>query len=306
MACRLMQLQWMKCIAFFIASAALTLMYATWVIENSMEKSRERNVPFYVGAKTVGRLGNHLFEAASSYGIAKRRNARWCLQDTKMLEEAVVWLERPKTCPIGVESFNQLRDYNKHGVYLPSMVESFPSSDIFVGDALQSFKYFTHVPFKLRTEAWGAKWVRNRKIDVGIHIRRGDYLYDSYHKGLQPHIEYYAAAIAYLKNQTSKDLKFVVTSDDQQWVREQEIFKGMEITDASPAEDMSILAACPHMILSVGTFSWWAAFFSRDSGIKIFYSERNKEIDAGSRSFEDFYPSGWVGMDLKMISRYQS
>ena len=300
------QLQCLKYMLCCVVSIALILMYVTLAIENVREKPRDSGMPFYVAARTVGRLGNQLFEAASSHGIAKQRNARWCMQDTEMLEEAIVWLERPKKCPIGVESFNQIVDTNKHGVYLPSMIESYPMSDVFVGGCLQSFKYFSGVPFKLRAEAWGARWVRDHAIDAGIHVWRGDYLYDWYHKGLQPHIEYYAAAITYLKNQTSKDIKFVVASDDPEWVREQEIFKGMEITNASPVEDMSILAACPHMILSVGTFSWWAAFFSRDSGIKIFYSERNKEIEYGSRKFEDFYPPEWVGMDLMTISRYQS
>ena len=82
-------------------------------------------------------------------------------------------------------------------------------------------------------------------------------------------------------------------SDDPEWVATQPLFKGMATVDATPAQHMAILAACPHMILSVGTFSWWGAYFSKDSGFKIYYSEHNSEAFV----LADLYPPSWIGIN---------
>ena len=84
------------------------------------------------------------------------------------------------------------------------------------------------------------------------------------------------------------------------------IFGGMVITDdkRKPEEDMSILAACRHMILSAGTFSWWSAYLSPHSdnqSFKIYYAEPKKEWESGRRVPTDHYPPSWIGMNQTQV-----
>ena len=258
---------------------------------------------------TVGRLGNQLFIAASSHGIAKRRGAMWCLETLGLLETAVQWIEAPVPCPSNAGQFVTLTEAGRHATYTQTLVDDQRESNITVGGYLQSFKYFANhpeVPFKLKTAEWGRQWVSERKINAGIHIRRGDYITDGYHVDLLPPLEFYAAAIQHLKALALEDLVFFVSSDDLPWVRSQAIFSGMIITEEgrSPEEDMSILAACRHMILSAGTFSWWSAYLSeyRDSqSFKIYYSEPTKEWESGRRVPTDHYPPWWIGLNKNDI-----
>jgi hypothetical protein len=258
---------------------------------------------------TMGRLGNQLFIAASSHGIAKRRGAMWCLEPTGLLDTAVQWIEAPMPCPSNAGQFVPLSEAGRHATYTHTLIDDERKRNVSVGTYLQSFKYFAdppNVPFKLQTSEWGRQWASERNINAGIHVRRGDFLTDGYHVDLLPPLEFYAAAIQHLKALALEDLVFFVSSDDIHWVRSQTIFSGMIITEEnrSPAEDMSILAACRHMILSAGTFSWWSAYLSeyRDNqSFKIYYSEPNKEWESGRRVPADHYPLQWIGLNKKDI-----
>ena len=59
----------------------------------------------WVSVSLVGRLGNQLFLAASSYGIAKARDSRWCISNLRgsILEAAVAFNVIPEECPSDVE-----------------------------------------------------------------------------------------------------------------------------------------------------------------------------------------------------------
>ena len=66
------------------------------------------------------------------------------------------------------------------------------------------------------------------------------------------------------------DFKGVIATDDLQWVWSQPVFDGMlVIHNDLPETDMGILAACPYMVMSIGTFGWWAAYLR--GGVLTFY-----------------------------------
>ena len=59
---------------------------------------------------------------------------------------------------------------------------------------------------------------------------------------------------------------------------------------------MATLAKCNHVIMSVGTFGWWAGYFS--GGDVIYFTppfEAGSRLDKGY-SEEDFFPPKWIGM----------
>ena len=68
-----------------------------------------------------------------------------------------------------------------------------------------------------------------------------------------------------------------------------------------PAIDMAVLAGCDHMVMTVGTFGWWAAYLGADAkgGEVVYYDSEFKmehPTNKGNVVFEDYYPEGWIAM----------
>jgi galactoside 2-L-fucosyltransferase 1/2 len=68
------------------------------------------------------------------------------------------------------------------------------------------------------------------------------------------------------------DVLFIVTSDNIAWCRDYFAAFPQRIVytqNAVSAVDMALLASCEHVILTIGTFGFWAGWFN--SGITIYY-----------------------------------
>jgi len=135
--------------------------------------------------------------------------------------------------------------------------------------------------------AFGREWVAQRGIRIGIHVRRTDQLTEA-HGGSDPGVEYFERALAMLPFPHQA----VVCTDDVAWVRSHRVFDNMHLRDSSdPAhEDMAILAACHHMIMSIGTFGWWAAYLRATEGQTIYYATPFKR----PMNYQDHFPAHWT------------
>ena len=91
---------------------------------------------------------------------------------------------------------------------------------------------------------------------VAIHVRRGDYVGHNFYIDLIE-TDYYQNAMAEFLGS-----KFVVFSDDIQWCKEQDVFKGCEFSHGTEIEDMNNMASCVGHIIANSSFSWWAAYIS--------------------------------------------
>ncbi|KAG7169695.1 Galactoside 2-alpha-L-fucosyltransferase 2-like 2, partial [Homarus americanus] len=96
---------------------------------------------------------------------------------------------------------------------------------------------------------------RGRNVTfVGVHVRRGDYV---------RYMEYYTAALQHFRLALANPV-FVVCSDDLPHAREHldkhtdVIFSDL----ARPEEDLALLAACNHSIMTVGSFGFWASYLT--------------------------------------------
>lgn len=221
-----------------------------------------------VSVSLVGGLGNQLFQAASSFGIAVSRGAKWCIPnlDGSLLQRSVVFHVNPTSCKTeGVERADERGGFLEFQSWMMNGITS-----IHVGNYLQSFRYFSFsgLPFELRLKKFGQEWVEKRNIKIGIHVRRTDQLTEA-HGGKDPGSGYYMKALAVLRR---PDLIAVVCTDDVDWVKAQPVFDGMFICNGTTEEDMAILAACEHMIMSIGTFGWWAAFLRSFEGETFYYA----------------------------------
>jgi hypothetical protein len=111
-----------------------------------------------------------------------------------------------------------------------------------------------------------ARWLPEAQGDrtVGLHVRRGDYLKPAY-RDLMPVLtaEWYARAASRLC-ELHGDLRFLVVSDEPAWARERLRLPGpMKVASLdhppSAQEDLALLAACRHQVISNSTFGWWGA-----------------------------------------------
>ncbi|CAJ0930331.1 unnamed protein product, partial [Mesorhabditis belari] len=109
-------------------------------------------------------------------------------------------------------------------------------------------------------------------IIVGIHVRRGLDLTFHYRNMKHGHKaaprDYYEKTIQYFREKFQQ-LIFLISSDDLKWAKE-------NLQETKPGEffflprnterevGMSVLSSCDHLIISTGTFSWWAAFLADD------------------------------------------
>lgn len=110
---------------------------------------------------------------------------------------------------------------------------------------------------------------RQNSILVGAHMRRGDFL-----QGNFAGFGFVAATQVYLENavvhfenrfnESEKTLIFVILGNDYEWnLKNVPIRKNLVVIKPNNRTlDLCILSKCNHMIMSSGTYSWWAAFLS--------------------------------------------
>ncbi|PVD32100.1 hypothetical protein C0Q70_07528 [Pomacea canaliculata] len=101
--------------------------------------------------------------------------------------------------------------------------------------------------------------------------------------------------------QRFRDVTFVISSDDVKWCKEQ--FANIsDVTvlqaNSPPAVDMMTLASLDHMIMTVGTYGWWASFLN--PGITVYYRDFVKPGTPLSRHFSpngtDHYCPTWISL----------
>ena len=163
-----------------------------------------------------------------------------------------------------------------------------------------------------RRDGYGAGFVR-----VGVHVRRGDILKAEHvrYGFTTPEVGYYRRAMAYFAARYER-VQFIVCSTDMAWSRRNIVapmpppppttspdsasaaLVNVTYCDGrSAGRDMAVLASCDHVIMSTGTFGWWAAWLA--GGTTIFYRNwpRAGSILYTRFTYEDFFPPNWISME---------
>lgn len=120
---------------------------------------------------------------------------------------------------------------------------------------------------------------------IGVHVRRGDFV----ELGLDLDSGYYSNAVRMLQPRYPGANRAVVYSDDPAWCR-RELHLPTEVTHApmgSAAGDMLSLARHEFLVLSRGTFGWWASHLR----------DRNPEMVVAPHGYR---PAHWTG-EAKLI-----
>lgn len=103
---------------------------------------------------------------------------------------------------------------------------------------------------------------------IGIHIRRGDFL--TIFK-INTSVEYLTWAMNYYRRKYV-NCRFVVASDDKKYV-ETTLGNNTDIfitpLDFSAGDDLAAMGLCEHMIITAGTYGWWAAWLAGGDVVQI-------------------------------------
>ena len=140
---------------------------------------------------------------------------------------------------------------------------------------------------------------------VAVHVRRGDYLSNTYFANIPN--EYYHVAI---KNASSeiKNPVFYFFSDDIAWAKEhfskQQNIKFIENNSVADTfwsttgdiADLMLMRTCKHQIIANSTFSWWGAWLNQNPWKKVFCPATWYTNKKAQKRFEtkNIIPSEWI------------
>lgn len=235
-----------------------------------------------VSFRAIGRMGNFLFEAASSYGYARRHDLEWSVPN---------WSTHNFHSPIYLQhlvnpNYNKREDVliNEHGMeYNPIIFkEEWRHLNIVLNGYWQSEKYFKEYREDI-LNLWNYPY-KFMKGWVSVHVRRGDYLILT-QKHPPISIQWYEEAMNMFAG-----YNFIFFSDDIGWCKN--VFGTWPKTTFSETnsieQDLIEASWCEHNIISASTFGWWQAWLNQNPNKKVILPKL-------------WFQPGWDGLDTSDV-----
>ena len=235
-----------------------------------------------------GRLGNQLFQIASTIGIARKNGHSYMFPEW----EYTRFFRNP--LPAGV--INDTRIYRqRHPWYYDVTLgpgnwdlTGYFQSELFFKDAADEVRKML-TPSQEIEASIDQKYSHILKGDTcSIHVRRGDFV--KFRHAFPPlTAEYYRTAIAEMGEK-----HFVFFSDDIEWCKKQFMdVRGTFIENESEITDLFLMSKCKSHIIANSSFSWWGAWLNPDlkkrviapsywfgPGGALNYKKKNRSIHA--------------------------
>jgi hypothetical protein len=250
-----------------------------------------------LGHPRRGRLGNQLFQIASTVGIADKLGHEpvfpaWPY--AKYFASPWPTAGRLEVKPVAERHFH----YDPTG---------FTGADHFDVDGWrQSEKYWEHCRDRVRKmfsfDPGLIKHLQRKfskalsKPCIAISVRRGDFVGNPNYAQL-PAAYYYLTLFDMFPNW--RDSNVILFSDDMGYCRVH--FEGLPnvyFADGSDIEQLALMSLCHDFIVSNSTFSWWGAYLGEKFGSRVI---RPKEVFAGplkaQHSEHDYWPDRWEVLD---------
>lgn len=143
-----------------------------------------------------------------------------------------------------------------------------------------------------------------KENSVGLHLRSHGYKEPSTDSKFNADKEYYKNAIEYINSQISKP-HFYIFSDGRTKIDKFVELSNLNFTIVnsdnsldSPINDFFLLSNCKFFIIAASTFSWWAAWLSKNKN-KIIISPNVIQTEINKTSawgFEGLIPKEWIVM----------
>jgi hypothetical protein len=245
-----------------------------------------------------GRLGNQLFQIASTIGIANTNNdvavfPKWFCNYTKKEMSRFFKNNITETLPHNypVPTYEEPAFSYNHVHY---------NNNVNLHGYFQSEKYFKHCEHLIRhyfqpTDAVVAylfeKYgdVIKDKITCSIHIRRGDYVKNNVHDVCD--IAYYNRAISYIQSNAQVE-KFLIFSDDIEWCKNTFTGNYVFVEGNLDIEDLFLMSSCTHNIIANSSFSWWGSWLNTNQN-KIIIAP-DKWFGTPNLDYRDVYTQNMI------------
>jgi hypothetical protein len=248
-----------------------------------------------------GRLGNAMFQIASTIGIAIKSGNKyafphWLNYDAleRFHTKEDIDMQKYFANPLPLlEEEMQFKDYNVNWGYNDIVFSSDACINL-IGH-MQSEKYFEHCKDEVRhylnlKEPKSYYHTLPNANAVAIHVRLGDYE-NNYHPIMTK--EYYLSAMEIMAANGLKN--FYVFSDEIE--KAKVIFEDIEnvsfVHGVGTMEDLYTMQQCSHFIIANSTYSWWASWLSQNPN-KIVIAPRRWFGEVAQLSSEDFYSKNWI------------
>lgn len=272
-----------------------------------------------ITTKLSGGLGNQMFQYATGYVTAQKKNEELILdisnynnhskRDTLRQFELLKFFNISYTKTIHIQTPFLIHFYQKiKNKLLPINPYEF-NINVFKKNKLNGYfqneKYFKKyrkdlsIEFTLKKQSNIFKETKNTikfTESIAMHIRRGDYVTNSFandHHGVLL-FSYYEKAYETLTNNVKKSCTLFVFSDDISWCKEHVKFQSditfVSCKELSSAEELILMSLCTHNIIANSTFSWWAAWLNQNRN-KIVIAPKNWTKNVNSN---DIIPASWI------------
>lgn len=226
---------------------------------------------YYNELGNLGHLGNQMFQYASLQGIAHNRGFDWKIppvenfgRNYSHLRSNIYhcfYLDLNISNHIGITNTESISE-SRHG-FDKELFDSCPDN-VNLSGYFQSYKYFENINKKIKRDFrfLPSNVPVPQKNTLSIHVRRTDYLgLSSYHTNLDKN--YYSNAIDLIGSFSNA----IVFSDDIEWCKSLDIFKGFTFSSGSPYHDLELMSRCDKHIIANSSFSWWGAWLSDSDSV---------------------------------------
>lgn len=157
-----------------------------------------------------------------------------------------------------------------------------PSPNSFLSGYWQSERYFADHAELIRRElrprvgrrvSAQAAEIAASPCSIAVHVRRGDLVEDARMREIFGLTDpaYFGRAVARLLDSNPAARCFVF-SDDPEWCRDELELpapKHVVSGDNAPFEDLALMAACDHAVITASTFAWWGAWLGERPGTTV-------------------------------------
>jgi hypothetical protein len=250
----------------------------------------------FTGLGNHGRLGNQLFQIASTIGLSIKHNTNYSFPEWNYAKYLKTEL------PVLSGNINHRIEHNDFN-YIDLAINRDGITDIF--GYFQSYRFFDNVNvaeiFEIKDEYLQYRDKYNLENSVSIHVRRTDYLL---HTHVYPiiSIDYYKRALLELNKLGVCYDTIYVFSDDIEWCKSN--FNFIEnihfISGYNDIVDLYMMSECKHNIISNSTFSWWAAYLNKNLDKKIICPDTwfNPCPEINNFIYSDLIPEEWIKIHI--------
>ena len=234
----------------------------------------------------MGRLGNQLFQIASTIGSAKNNNEDYYFPEWYYNKFFKNKIPSAKYFPENIFQEKTFY-YSEIKIKNSDLSGYFQSEKYWENHRDLIIEQFEFIEELIDEE----KWNKIEK-DCSIHVRRTDYIQKQEYHPLQK-IRYYQESIDLMKKENCNN--FLIFSDDINWCKNN--FIGEEfifVEGQTEIQDLCLMSRCKNNIIANSSFSWWAAYLNKNKQKIIISPLEWFGPEYKNYNTSDLYCGGWI------------